>query len=72
MLSASDDFNVRLWRARASEGIKPLLPREQRGHAYRERLKDRFKLEEAIVVPTPPGQALVPHVIATAAGHGRP
>ena len=33
-----------------------------------ERLKDRFKLEEAIVVPTPPGQALVPHVIATAAG----
>lgn len=33
-----------------------------------ERLKDRFGLSEAIVVPTPPSQALVPHVIATAAG----
>ncbi|MFO1120698.1 MAG: sugar-binding transcriptional regulator [Hyphomicrobiales bacterium] len=33
-----------------------------------ERLKDRFGLAEAIVVPTPPNQALVPHVIATAAG----
>ena len=43
VLSASDDFNVRLWRARASEGAKPLLPREQRGHEYRERLKERFK-----------------------------
>ena len=33
-----------------------------------ERLKDRFRLAEAIVVPTPPEQSLVPHVIAAAAG----
>jgi DNA-binding transcriptional regulator LsrR (DeoR family) len=34
-----------------------------------ERLKHRFGLEAAIVVPTPPDQALVPHVIGTAAGN---
>ncbi len=34
-----------------------------------ERLKDRFHLTETIVVPTPPDQSLVPHVIATAAGN---
>ena len=33
-----------------------------------ESLKQRFGLQEAIVVPTPPDQALVPQVIATAAG----
>lgn len=32
------------------------------------RLKQRFGLDEAIVVPTPPDQSLVPHVIGTAAG----
>jgi DNA-binding transcriptional regulator LsrR (DeoR family) len=36
--------------------------------ALEERLKERFALSEAIVVPTPPDQALVHHVIATAAG----
>lgn len=33
-----------------------------------ERLKSRFGLIDAIVVPTPPDQALIPHVIGTAAG----
>jgi DNA-binding transcriptional regulator LsrR (DeoR family) len=33
-----------------------------------ERLKARFDLEEATVVPTPPEQTLVPYVIGTAAG----
>jgi DNA-binding transcriptional regulator LsrR (DeoR family) len=32
------------------------------------KLRDRFGLGEAIVVPTPPDQAFVPHVIGTAAG----
>ena len=32
------------------------------------RLRQRFGLAEAIVVPTPPDQAFVPHVIGTAAG----
>ncbi len=34
-----------------------------------ERLKDRFGLQETIVVPTPPDESLVPHVIGTAAGN---
>ena len=33
-----------------------------------EKLKDAFSLQDAIVVPTPPDQALIPQVIATAAG----
>lgn len=33
-----------------------------------EKLKERFGLSEAIVVPTPPDQALVPHAIGAAAG----
>lgn len=33
-----------------------------------QRLKARYGLDDAIVVPTPPDQALVPQVIATAAG----
>ncbi len=36
--------------------------------ALEAQLRDRFGLAEAIVVPTPPDQAFVPHVIATAAG----
>jgi DNA-binding transcriptional regulator LsrR (DeoR family) len=37
--------------------------------ALEERLKRRFGLEAAIVVPTPPNQALIPHVIGAAAGN---
>jgi DNA-binding transcriptional regulator LsrR (DeoR family) len=33
-----------------------------------EKLKKRFDLEGAVVVPTPPNQALIPHVIGAAAG----
>ena len=33
-----------------------------------QRLKQRFAIADAIVVPTPPDQAFVPHVIGTAAG----
>lgn len=36
--------------------------------ALEERLKDRFGISEAIVVPTPPDPAFIPHVIGTAAG----
>jgi DNA-binding transcriptional regulator LsrR (DeoR family) len=34
-----------------------------------ERLTSRFGLEGAVVVPTPPNQALIPHVIGAAAGN---
>jgi DNA-binding transcriptional regulator LsrR (DeoR family) len=36
--------------------------------ALEEQLKKRFGLDDATVVPTPPDQALIPQVIATAAG----
>ena len=38
--------------------------------ALEARLRDVFGVAEAIVVPTPPDQALVHHVIAAAAGAG--
>jgi WD repeat and SOF domain-containing protein 1 len=43
IMSASDDFNIRLWKANASKGVKPLLPREQRSLEYQDKLKERFK-----------------------------
>mmetsp|Transcript_6052 Transcript_6052/g.14561 ORF Transcript_6052/g.14561 Transcript_6052/m.14561 type:complete len:445 (-) Transcript_6052:139-1473(-) len=43
VLSGSDDFNIRLWKASASEGIKPTMPREARAQEYQSKLKDRFK-----------------------------
>ena len=43
VMSASDDFNIRLWKAKASESVKPKLPREKRQHDYNERIKERFK-----------------------------
>jgi WD repeat and SOF domain-containing protein 1 len=43
VMSASDDFNIRLWKARASDAIKPLLPREKKNKEYNEKLKERFK-----------------------------
>lgn len=43
VLSGSDDFSIRLWKANASEGLKPLLPREAKQQQYQQKLKDRFK-----------------------------
>ena len=37
--------------------------------ALEEKLKSRFDLEGAVVVPTPPNQSLIPHVIGAAAGN---
>lgn len=43
VLSGSDDTNVRLWKAKASEQLGVLLPREKRKHAYNNALKERYK-----------------------------
>lgn len=43
VLSGSDDFNVRLWRARASEKGGVQLPREKAATAYAGALVDRYK-----------------------------
>ncbi|KAJ6289538.1 hypothetical protein OIU76_025369 [Salix suchowensis] len=43
VISGSDDTNLRLWKAKASEQLGVLLPREQRRHEYNEALKKRYK-----------------------------
>ncbi|KAL9270870.1 DDB1- and CUL4-associated factor 13-like protein [Drosera capensis] len=43
VISGSDDFNLRLWKARASEQLGVLLPRERKKHEYHEALLHRFK-----------------------------
>jgi len=41
VLSASDDMNVRIWKAKASESLKTLLPRERKKLEYQQKLKQR-------------------------------
>ncbi|GAY65465.1 hypothetical protein CUMW_241300 [Citrus unshiu] len=43
VISGSDDTNLRLWKAKASEQLGVLHPREQRKHAYHEAVKNRYK-----------------------------
>lgn len=41
--SGSDDMNVRVWKAEASEQLGVLLPRERQKQAYNKALVERFK-----------------------------
>lgn len=43
IVSGSDDTNLRLWKARASEQLGVLLPRERKKHEYDEAVKNRYK-----------------------------
>ncbi|KAF3434279.1 hypothetical protein FNV43_RR25382 [Rhamnella rubrinervis] len=43
VISGSDDTNLRLWKAKASEQLGVLLPREQMRHNYHEAVKNRYK-----------------------------
>eukprot|EP00249_Psilotum_nudum_P018715 c26930_g1_i2 orf=2-484(+) len=43
VISGSDDTNVRLWKANASEQLGVLLPREKHKHAYMNAVKERYK-----------------------------
>eukprot|EP00741_Cyanophora_paradoxa_P002677 tig00000615_g2597.t1 len=43
VLSASDDMNIRLWKANAAEQLGVLLPREKAKSEYQAALKDRYK-----------------------------
>ncbi|KAH7536760.1 hypothetical protein FEM48_Zijuj03G0020700 [Ziziphus jujuba var. spinosa] len=43
VISGSDDTNLRLWKAKASEQLGVLLPREQKRHEYHEAVKNRYK-----------------------------
>ena len=43
VLSGSDDFNIRLWKARASEKIGQLSSREESAVRYRHALIQKYK-----------------------------
>lgn len=43
ILSGSEDTNIRIWKAKASDPIKTLLPREKEKMAYNEKLKKKYK-----------------------------
>jgi DDB1- and CUL4-associated factor 13 len=43
VFSGSDDMNVRIWKAVASEQLGMLLPREKHAHAYNKALIERHK-----------------------------
>ncbi|XP_022910573.1 DDB1- and CUL4-associated factor 13 [Onthophagus taurus] len=42
VLSGSDEMNIRIWKAKASEKLGPLKPREKRALNYSETLKEKF------------------------------
>lgn len=43
VVSGSDDTNLRLWKAKASEQLGVILPRERKNHEYLEAVKKRYK-----------------------------
>ncbi|XP_014790792.1 DDB1- and CUL4-associated factor 13 [Octopus bimaculoides] len=42
ILSGSDEMNIRIWKAQASEKLGPLKPREKAAFNYNEKLKEKF------------------------------
>ncbi|CAG9765101.1 unnamed protein product [Ceutorhynchus assimilis] len=42
IISGSDEMNIRIWKARASEKLGPLRPRERTALRYAEALKEKF------------------------------
>ncbi|RDY08792.1 DDB1- and CUL4-associated factor 13 [Mucuna pruriens] len=43
VISGSDDTNLRLWKAKASEQLGVILPRERKKHEYHEAIKKRYR-----------------------------
>lgn len=43
IVSGSEDTNVRVWKARAADSLKPLLSREKESLSYQEKLKRKYK-----------------------------
>jgi WD repeat and SOF domain-containing protein 1 len=48
IISGSEDTNIRIWKAHASESLKPLLPREKEALAYADKLKKKYKYNPEI------------------------
>ncbi|OMO91860.1 Sof1-like protein [Corchorus olitorius] len=43
VISGSDDTNLSLWKAKASQQLGVVLPREKKKHEYLEAVKNRYK-----------------------------
>ena len=48
IVTGSEDTNVRVWKAHASESLHPLLPREKEKLNYNEKLKKKYKYNSEI------------------------
>ena len=48
MLSGSDDGNIRLWKARASEKLGVVNTREKAAMEYRDSLRERWKMDAEV------------------------
>ena len=48
MLSGSDDGNVRMWKAKASEKLGIIDARERAAIEYRDSLKERWKFDPEV------------------------
>lgn len=48
VISGSDDGNVRIWKAKASEKLGITTARERAAIEYRESLKDRWKHDQEV------------------------
>ena len=48
IISGSEDTNIRIWKAKASEQLKPMLPREKESMAYSDKLKKKYKYNPEI------------------------
>jgi WD repeat and SOF domain-containing protein 1 len=48
IVTGSEDTNIRIWKARASESLHTLLPREKEKLLYSEKLKKKYKYNQEI------------------------
>ncbi|TEB19329.1 hypothetical protein C9890_0235 [Perkinsus sp. BL_2016] len=48
LYSASEDMNLRIWKARASEKLGVVAEREKKAIAYRDKLKDKFQHDDEV------------------------
>lgn len=48
VLSGSDDGNVRIWKARASDKLGVITARERAAIEYRDTLKDKWKMDAEV------------------------
>lgn len=48
VLTGSDDGNVRIWKAKASEKLGIITARERAAIEYRESLKNRWKMDSEV------------------------